>query len=84
MSSSQDEFLDIHEMERRVARALVALVDDRDTQHRITPKLLASRSGLSVRRVREVTNDWNLQTLSGDEYWLHPVLMEQVRALAAN
>jgi hypothetical protein len=81
MSSREHEHLDIYEMERMVARALIALVDDRETHHRITPKLLASRSGLPLRRVREVTNEWNLQTLSGDEYWLGPGSVDRVREL---
>ena len=82
MESSTQELLDIHEMERRVAVALIELVDDPQERHRITPKLLAARSKLPLRRVREVTNEWNLQTLSGDEYWLSPGSMEQARASA--
>jgi hypothetical protein len=82
MEGSAYEQLDIHEMERRVAVALVELVDDPHQHHRVTPRLLAARSKLPLRRVREVTNEWNLQTLSGDEYWLSPDSMEQARASA--
>jgi hypothetical protein len=77
---SGHEELDIHEMERMVAAALIELVDDPRVHHRITPKLLALRSKLPLRRVREVTDEWNLQTLSGDEYWLGPDAIERARA----
>jgi hypothetical protein len=82
MSDREHEQLDIDEMERRVASALIALVDDPHEQHRITPKLLAARSRLPVRRVREITEAWNLQTLSGDEYWFGPGTIQHARARA--
>ena len=84
MDGREHEQLDIHEMERRVAVALIELVDDPRERHRITPRLLATRSNLPVRRVREVTDDWNLQTLSGDEYWLAPGSVEHARALCTD
>jgi hypothetical protein len=34
--------------------------------------------------VREVTDDWNLQTISGDEYWLGPGSVERARALCSD
>jgi hypothetical protein len=79
MNGREHEQLDIHEMERRVAVALIELVDDPHEHHRITPKLLAARCKLPLRRVREVTEEWNLQTLSGDEYWLGPDPMQRAR-----
>jgi hypothetical protein len=82
MDSRGHEQLDIHEMERRVAAALIELVDDPRERHRITPKLLAARSKLPLRQVREVTDEWNLQTLSGDEYWLSPGSVEHARTRA--
>lgn len=82
MNSREHEQLDIYEMERMVAVALIALIDDAREQHRITPKLLAQRTGLPLRRVREVTDEWNLQMISGDEYRFHPGSVEQIRARA--
>jgi hypothetical protein len=84
MTEREHEQLDIHEMERRVAAALIELVDDPNERHRITPRLLAARSKLPLRRVREVTDDWNLQTISGDEYWLGPGSVERARALCGD
>jgi hypothetical protein len=81
MKNREHEQLDIHEMERRVASALIELVDDPKDRHRITAKLLAVRSKLPLHRVREVTDAWNLQTLSGDEYWLGPGSVERAREL---
>jgi hypothetical protein len=83
MNRQEYEQLDIHEMERRVAAALIDLVDDPKQQHRITLKLLATRSKLPLRRVREVTDTWNLQALSGDELWLGPGSVEAARGLCA-
>lgn len=82
MSDREHEQLDIDEMELRVALALIALVDDPHEQHRITPKLLAARSKLPLRRVREVAEAWNLQTLSGDEYWFGSGTLQHARARA--
>ena len=82
MQSREHEHLDIDEMERRVALALLELVDDARERQRITPKLLAARTRLPIRRIREVTDAWNLQTLSGDEYWLGPGSVEHVRQRA--
>jgi hypothetical protein len=76
------EQLDIHEIERMVARALIEFVDDANERQRITAKRLAERTGLPLRRVREVTDAWNLQTLSGDELWLGPGSVERARACA--
>jgi hypothetical protein len=84
MTDREHEQLDIHEMERRVAAALIELVDDPQKHHRITPRLLAARSKLPLKRVREVTDDWNLQTISGDEYWLGPGSVERARALCGD
>ncbi len=81
MSSREHEALDIYEMERMVARALVELVDDR-ARPSISVKTLASRTGLPARRVREVTDAWNLRTLSGDELYLTPDAMDKARELA--
>jgi hypothetical protein len=84
-SAQRDEHkhLDIHEMERRVAAALVKLVDDPGERQRITPRLLARLTNLPLHRVREVTDGWNLQTLSGDEYWLGPGSVAHARELCA-
>lgn len=68
--SREHEQLDIDEMERRVAHALLAAVDAPGERQAITAKLLAERSGLPLRRVREITDAWGLRTLSGDELWL--------------
>jgi hypothetical protein len=83
MNRREYEQLDIHEMERRVARALIELVDDPHERHRITLKLLAARSDLPLRRVREVTDAWHLQALSGDELWLVPGSVEAARKLCS-
>lgn len=80
--SRKQEPLDIHEMERRIAQAIVDLVDDAATQHRITLALLAARTKLSARRIREVTDEWNLQTLSGDEYWFALGMLDRIREVA--
>lgn len=79
MTNREPEALDIHQMERMVAQALVDLVDDRSTRHSITVKALAARSGLPVRRVREVTDAWNLRTLSGEELFLAPGSVDRAR-----
>lgn len=81
MKRQEYEQLDIHEMERMVAQALVDLVDDPHERHRITLKLLATRTRLPLRRVREVTDGWNLRALSGDELWLGPGSVDAARAL---
>ena len=78
--SSEHEHLDIDEMERRVARALLALVDAPGERQAITAKLLASRSQLPLRRVREITDAWELRTLSGDELWLGSGSVARIRA----
>jgi hypothetical protein len=83
MKDREHEGLDIHEMERRVAAALIDLVDAPGERQRITPKLLSARTNLPQRRVREITDEWNLQTLSGDEYWLRSGSLERARALCA-
>jgi hypothetical protein len=75
------EELDIHEMERMVARALVELVDAPQRQ-RITAKVLAQRTGLPLRRVREVAEAWDLQTISGDEYSLGSGSVQRARDCA--
>jgi hypothetical protein len=81
MNRQEYEQLDIHQMERMVARALLALVDDSREHQRITLKRLATRTQLPLHRVREVTDAWNLQALSGDELWLIPGTVERARAL---
>jgi hypothetical protein len=81
MKDREHEGLDIHEMERRVAVALIELVDGPGERQRITPKLLSARTNLPQRRVREITDEWNLQTLSGDVYWLRSGSLERARAL---
>jgi len=81
MNRKEYEQLDVHEIERMVARALLELVDDAHERQRITIKLLAARSKLPLHRVREVTDAWNLQALSGDELWLIPGTVERARAL---
>lgn len=84
MKDREYESLDIHEMERRVAVALIELVDAPGERQRITPKLLSARTNLPLRRVREITDDWNLQTLSGDEYSLRAGSLERARALCGD
>jgi hypothetical protein len=81
MNRQDYEQLDIQEMERMVARALVHLVDDPHERHRITLKRLAAQTKLPLRRVREVTDAWNLHALSGDELWLGPGSVEAARTL---
>lgn len=81
MQRKDHEQLDIHEMERMVAQALLGLIDD-PRQPPITFKLLVSRSGLPKHRVREVVEDWQLRAVSGDEYLLTPAMVERVRTLA--
>lgn len=81
MANREHESLDIHEIERKVAQALVDLVDDRRGRQVVTVKLLASRAGLPVRRVREVTDSWNLRTLSGEELFLAPGSVDRARDL---
>lgn len=84
MSSKEHEQLDVYEMERMVAQALVDLVDAPGEQHRITARLLAARTKLPLYRVREVTDAWNLQTLSGDALWLGPDSLEHARQVLSN
>ncbi len=84
MKDREYEGLDIHEMERRVAAALIELVDAPGERRRITPKLLSARTNLPQRCVREITDEWNLQTLSGDEYWLRSGSLERARALCGD
>ncbi len=81
MPRKDHEQLDIHEMERMVAQAMLGLIDDPD-QPPITFKLLVSRAGLPKHRVREVVEDWQLRPVSGDEYLLTPAVVERVRELA--
>ena len=78
--SREHEQLDVDEMERRVARALLAIVDAPGERQAITPKLLAERCQLPLRRVREITEAWELRTLSGDELWLGTGSMARIRA----
>lgn len=80
--SEREQDLDIDEMERRVAQALVDLIDDSREQHKITIKLLSERSKLSPRRVREITNEWQLRTISGDELFLAPGTVDHARERA--
>jgi hypothetical protein len=84
MKDREHEGLDIHEMERRVAGALIELVDGPGERQRITLKLLAARTNLPQRCVREIMDEWNLQTLSGDEYWLRSGSLERARALCGD
>lgn len=81
MKDREHESLDIHEMERRVAAALVEIVDGPGEPQPVTLTLLAARSKLPRRRVREITDEWNLQTPSGDTYLLSSGSMARVRAL---
>jgi hypothetical protein len=76
----EHEQLDIDEMERRVARALLAVVDAPGERQAISAKLLAQRTQLPLRRVREITDAWELRTLSGDELWLGSGSVGRVRA----
>ena len=78
--SREHEQLDIDEMERRVARALVDLVDAPGERQAITARLLAERSRLPLRRVREITDAWELRTLSGEELWLGSGTAARIRA----
>lgn len=80
--SRQHEQLDVNELERLLARTLVALVDAPREQLRISARLLAETSGIPLRRVREVLDEWQLQTVTGDALFLTPDVLEQVRALA--
>jgi hypothetical protein len=80
MHRKDHDQLDIHEMERLVARALLELVDD-PAQPPITFKLLVTRSELPKHRVREVIEEWGLRTVSGDEYLLSPAMVERVRSV---
>jgi hypothetical protein len=79
MSTKEHEQLDIHEMEHMVAQALIELVDAPGEQPGISARLLAARTKLPLHRVREVTDEWNLQTLSGDAFWLGPESLERAR-----
>ena len=78
--SREHEQLDIDEIERRVARALLAIVDAPGDRQPITAKLLAERTQLPVRRVREITEAWELRTLSGEELWLGSGSVTRIRA----
>ena len=81
MKDKEHEGLDIHEMERRVAVALIELVDGPGERQPVTLKLLSSRTNLPPRLVREIMDEWNLQTVSGDAYWLRSGSLERARAL---
>jgi hypothetical protein len=81
MSAKQHEQLDVYEMERMVAEALIALVDGPGAQQPISARLLATRTKLPLYRVREVTDAWDLQTLSGDAFWLGPESLARARKL---
>ena len=76
----EHEQLDIDEMERRVARALLELVDASGERRAITARLLATRTQLPLRRVREITDAGELRTLSGDELWLGSGSVTHIRA----
>lgn len=65
MNRQEYEQLDIHEMERRVAAALIDLVDDPKQQHRITLKLLATRSKLPLHRVSSLAPDGGTSSDAG-------------------
>jgi hypothetical protein len=84
MKRDEYEQLDVFEVERILATTLIDLIDDPHEQHIITLALLTSRSGLPKRRVRELTEEWELRTMSGDEYMLTPELVERVRELLLN
>lgn len=76
----EHEQLDIDEMERRVARALLDAVDAPGERQRISAKFLAESTQLPLRRVREITDAWELRTLSGDELWLGSGAVARIRA----
>ncbi|MFT3923336.1 MAG: hypothetical protein QM778_12450 [Myxococcales bacterium] len=82
MPRRDHEQLDIYEMERLVARAVVDLIDD-PRAPAITFKGLVARTELPKHRVREVIDEWQLRTVSGDEYLLTPELVEHIRRLAS-
>jgi len=84
MKDREHEGLDIQEMERRVAVALIELVDGPGERQPITLKVLAARTNLPRHRVREITDEWNLQTVSGDEFWLRSGSLERARALCGD
>lgn len=83
MNAKSHEELDVQEMERMVARALMALLNAPGEPRSITLKALIEGTGLPKRRVREVVDGWGLRTVSGDAYLLTPHVMEQVEALLA-
>lgn len=74
---------DIDEVERRVAQALVDMVDDAREPQRITIKSLAQRGDVSIRQVREIVREWQLQTITGDELFLAPGSVDHARERAA-
>jgi hypothetical protein len=80
MPRKDHEQLDVYEMERIVAQALLELADDPE-QKPITFSLLVKRSDLPKHRVREVVDAWELRTVSGEEYLLTPALLERVRSV---
>jgi hypothetical protein len=79
----EHELLDVHEMERMVARALVELIEDRTTAHHISARVLAARTKLPLRRVREVVALWELRTVSGDALCLTAEAVAHARTLAS-
>jgi len=83
MGRERDQ-LDVFEIERMVARALVTLVEDRRAQHHISAKVLAEYTQLPLRRVREVIALWELRTVSGDALYLTAQSIEHARKLASD
>gem|GEM_PF-5549181 len=82
MAHKDDEQLDVEEMERMVARAVIDLLDAPGAQP-VTFRDLVRRTGLPKHRVREVVEEWQLRTLSGDEYLFTPESLEPIRKRAA-
>jgi hypothetical protein len=84
MSTREHEQLDVYEMEHMVAQALIELVDAPGEQRGISARTLSARTKLPLHRVREVTDDWNLQTISGDTFWLGPESLERARKVLSD